>query len=387
MVATRIAQGIAGVMLLLALPAHADLLICNRMSYVVDTALGVEEKGALTTRGWFRVDPGQCRAVIQGTLEAERIFLHARAHAIYGSSPLPQSGHADLCVAQGNFMIAGRAPVPRGGQRPARFTEVKPTESEKGSIVNLAEEAEYTEEQARDAGIQRLLVARRLRRDARSTASAAPRPTRRWCYSCRTTSCRHLGGALRFLRRAAGGRAEGRSHRPLLVQRHVHTVMAAVGTEEKGAVTTRGWYRVEPGKCMRPEINGQPKRAVLLCRGDRRQRQRRSSAATSRWRGAATPCCARATSNSSSPISQLRGQGSDLGRLRCDRARRPRRHGAVQVNRYAVKCNDERRPRRAASAMSRPGCSISTTRSIRITSISGIRWTSASATTSRISST
>ena len=40
--------------------------------------------------------------------------------------------------------------------------------------------------------------------------------------------------------------------------------------------------------------------------------------------------------------------------------------------------------RRAVSAMSRLGCSISITRSIRITSISGSRWMSASAPTSRI---
>ena len=39
-----------------------------------------------------------------------------------------------------------------------------------------------------------------------------------------------------------------------------HAVMAAIGFEEKNAVTTRGWYRVEPGKCVRPEIIGQPKR-------------------------------------------------------------------------------------------------------------------------------
>ena len=42
-------------------PARADLLLCNRMSYVVETAIGLEDKGAVATRGWFRLDPGQCR--------------------------------------------------------------------------------------------------------------------------------------------------------------------------------------------------------------------------------------------------------------------------------------------------------------------------------------
>jgi uncharacterized membrane protein len=40
----------------------------------------------------------------------------------------------------------------------------------------------------------------------------------------------------------------------------MHTVMAALGTEERGSITTRGWYRVDPGKCLRPEIKGQPRR-------------------------------------------------------------------------------------------------------------------------------
>jgi uncharacterized membrane protein len=30
--------------------------------------------------------------------------------------------------------------------------------------------------------------------------------------------------------------------------------MAAVGNEDKGAIVSRGWYRVEPGKCTRPEV-------------------------------------------------------------------------------------------------------------------------------------
>jgi uncharacterized membrane protein len=39
-----------------------------------------------------------------------------------------------------------------------------------------------------------------------------------------------------------------------------NTVMAAVGVEEQGNVVTRGWYRVAPGKCLRPDVNGKPRR-------------------------------------------------------------------------------------------------------------------------------
>ena len=36
--------------------------------------------------------------------------------------------------------------------------------------------------------------------------------------------------------------------------------MAAIGVEDGNAVTTRGWYRVEPGRCLRPDIAGTPKK-------------------------------------------------------------------------------------------------------------------------------
>src|SRR5260221_5138938 len=82
----------------LTLPARADLQICSRMSYGVEAAIAIEDKGAAATRGWFRIDPGQCRTVIQGTPPGETLYLHARALPVYGGSPFPPAGHADICI-------------------------------------------------------------------------------------------------------------------------------------------------------------------------------------------------------------------------------------------------------------------------------------------------
>jgi uncharacterized membrane protein len=38
-----------------------------------------------------------------------------------------------------------------------------------------------------------------------------------------------------------------------------HKIMAAVATDDGKAVTSRGWYRIEPGKCLHPDVTGQPK--------------------------------------------------------------------------------------------------------------------------------
>jgi uncharacterized membrane protein len=241
-------------------PARADLQLCNRMSYVVETAIGIEDKGSSTTRGWFRIDPGQCRNVLQGESQAEGYYLHARTPAVYGASPLPQAGHADLCIAQDNFVITSAQLCTRPGQRLIRFTAVRPSATEQGLTANLAEEAEYTAEQARDAGIQRLLVI--------AGYDAAPIDGVR--------GAKTDAALVRFLQdnklpATAAGRSDifdvliAAAQKPdgagfAWCNETSYAVMAALGIEDKGTVTTRGWYRVAPGTCLRPEVTGQPRR-------------------------------------------------------------------------------------------------------------------------------
>ncbi len=146
------------ILLASSLPALADLKLCNRMSYVVEAAIGIDDKAATATRGWFRIDPAACRIVAQGTLTADRILLNARALGVYGASPIPQNGADTLCVAPDNFVIAAARQC-RAGQTQAAFTEIRPTQGDDGNLVAwLAEDSEYDDEQARLAGIQRLLV-------------------------------------------------------------------------------------------------------------------------------------------------------------------------------------------------------------------------------------
>ncbi len=242
-------------------PARADLQICNRMSYVVETALGIETGGAAATRGWFRIDPGQCRTAIEGEVQVEGVFVHVRALAVYGGSPLPQAGHTDFCVANETFALAQARHCTRPNHRLARFTQVRPAENEKGVLsVYLAEDAEYTDDQARDAGIQRLLVI--------AGYDATPIDGIRGAKTDQAL--------VQFLQDnklglAAAGRPDFFDTLIAVAQRPEgpgfawcndtpHPVLAALGVEERGAVTTRGWYRVEPGKCLRPDVKGKPQR-------------------------------------------------------------------------------------------------------------------------------
>jgi uncharacterized membrane protein len=246
---------------LVATSAQADLKLCNTMSYVVDVALAIVHRGAAASRGWHRLDPGQCRNAMQGTLPAGEIYLHARVPALYGSAPLPQRGDTEFCVGATDFSNASARNC-RGGQRPALFTAVKPSQSEqsdKDFQLTLAEEAGYSQDQARDAGIQRLLAVagydpgpidgvrgdktdnalRQFAQDSNLSVTAAARSD---VFSVLMDAARKPGIGFTWCNETA------------------HTVMAAIGIEDGNAITSRGWYRIEPGRCLRPETSRQAKR-------------------------------------------------------------------------------------------------------------------------------
>ncbi|NVN85540.1 MAG: DUF1036 domain-containing protein [Rhodopseudomonas sp.] len=243
----------------LAAPARADLKLCNRMSYVVEAAIGIDDNATTATRGWFRIDPAQCRVVVQGTLSADRLLLHARSLGVYGASPVPQNGTDRLCIAPGNFVIAAARQC-RGGQTLAPFTEIRPTQSEDGNLAAyLAEAGEYDDEQAKLAAIQRLLVI--------AGYDAAPIDG--------VDGPKTQAALAAFLKGHGLGTeiVQAPNFFELMIDAvqspsptgltwcndTPHKIMAAVATDDGKAVVSRGWYRIDPGKCLHPDVTGQPK--------------------------------------------------------------------------------------------------------------------------------
>jgi uncharacterized membrane protein len=244
----------------LAQPARADLQLCSRMSFVVEAAIAIADNGAAATRGWFRINPGQCRTVIQGPTPGETLYLHARALPVYGGSPLPQAGHADFCVGADTFTLPATQSCNRTGQRTARFTAVKPSETDKGLVAYLAEDAEYTDEQARDAGIQRLLVIAGYDANPIDGIRGEKTDAALVQFIADNRLENTAAGRADFfdLLMAAAQKPNGAGFAWCNETRNV--VMAALGFEDQGNVVTRGWYRVAPGKCLRPDFSGKPRR-------------------------------------------------------------------------------------------------------------------------------
>src|SRR3982075_1175121 len=242
-----------------AVPAYADLKLCNRMSYVVEAAIGIDDKAATATRGWFRIDPAACRVVAQGTLTADRILLNARALGVYGSSPIPQNGSDTLCIAPENFVIAAARQC-RSGQTPAPFTQINPTTADDGNLVAyLAEDSEYDDEQARLAGIQRLLVIAGY--DA-APIDGVDGPKTQGALAAFLKNrglTPDLVQAPNFFTTMINAVQSPSSTGLTWCNDTPHKIMAAVGTDDGKTVISRGWYRIDPGKCLHPDVVGPPR--------------------------------------------------------------------------------------------------------------------------------
>ena len=312
-------------------------------------------------------------------------------------------GHADFCVGADNFVLPRREAATAPASSIARFTAVKPTETEKGLIAYLAEDAEYTDEQARDAGIQRLLVIagydadpidgiRGAKTDAalvqfiadnklENTAAgrsdffdmliaAAQKPDGAGFAWCNETAQRRDGGARR--------RGAGRGRRP------------AAGTGSRPASACAPTSPASRGGSTASARRSAPTAS----------RCKRADARRMAW-GGSTILCTRNVKFELTDHKDCAGSGlTATGFATVELAGSSRDHGAIQVIAvaHALRRGDEtvhssphehaasdQIRARAASARSRPGCSTSTTRSIRTTSISGSRSTIASARSSRIS--
>jgi uncharacterized membrane protein len=232
------------------------------MSYVVEAAIGIDDKGGTATRGWFRIDPAQCRTVAPGAITAERLLLNARALSVYGVSPTPQSGSDMLCVATENFVIAAARSC-RGGQTAVPFTEVKPSSDDSGNAITyLNEDSEYDDEQARLAGIQRLLTIAGY--DATPIDGVDGPKTQ-------AALAKFLGDrglqvdasqASNFFETLLAAAQSPSSSGLTWCNDTPHRVMAAVGVDDGKTVTSRGWYRIEPGKCLHPDMAAQTKRVL-----------------------------------------------------------------------------------------------------------------------------
>ncbi|HTF02117.1 MAG TPA: DUF1036 domain-containing protein, partial [Bradyrhizobium sp.] len=145
-------------------------------------------------------------------------------------------------------------------QSPAPFTQINPTRTDDGNLVAyLAEDSEYDDEQARLAGIQRLLVVAGY--DAapidgvdgpKTQAALAAFLRNRGLTPDTVQAPNFFATMIEAVQSPSSTGLTWCNDTP-------HKVMAAVGTDDGKTVVSRGWYRIDPGKCLHPDVTGQPR--------------------------------------------------------------------------------------------------------------------------------
>lgn len=244
----------------LAAPAAAETRLCNRTSVVTEAAIGVAVDETAATRGWFRLDPGQCRAILQTAEAPGRLFLHTRPLGETPGASLGQPNQRRLCIGEGDFLVPAAQSCRQAGHVMAPFAEVRPTVVEGIGVLFLSEEADYDLPQARRAGIQRLLT--RLGYDP-GPIDGLEGPKTDGAMRAFVTDLNLPADAAalpdifdRLLAALRAGEGPGFAW----CNDSAHRIMAALGTEEGGRMVTRGWFRIEAGACLKPPLEGAPQR-------------------------------------------------------------------------------------------------------------------------------
>jgi uncharacterized membrane protein len=103
-VANGMAGGVAGALLLFAAaPAFADLRICNDTDVLAGVAIGYRAEAGWVTEGWWHVEAGSCKTLIEGALQSRYYYLYAEDAQRGGR----WSGDINMCIADREFKIVG----------------------------------------------------------------------------------------------------------------------------------------------------------------------------------------------------------------------------------------------------------------------------------------
>ena len=86
-----------------ALPAKADLRMCNTTSSRIGVAIGYRNAQGWTTEGWWNISPRGCETLLRGTLAARFYYVHAIDYDKGGE----WTGKSVMCVRNKEFTIRG----------------------------------------------------------------------------------------------------------------------------------------------------------------------------------------------------------------------------------------------------------------------------------------
>ena len=115
--------GLLGAFMLLglaAVPAKADLKLCNNTASRVGVAIGYKDKEGWATEGWWTVEPQKCLPLLKGSLIAKYYYVYAVDYEKGGS----WGGKSMMCIRDKIFTIRGFNSCSERGFSKVGFFEV-----------------------------------------------------------------------------------------------------------------------------------------------------------------------------------------------------------------------------------------------------------------------
>ncbi len=249
---------IAGALIALAgsgltTPAEAAFTFCNRTSYVLASALGVEQKNETVTKGWFILQPGECKVVEQARLEQTTYYSFAYSLPTHQGGTKQFSGSKLLCsgASLATFNIVGQEGCQRRGFAERRYSPVN-TQGNADWTTTFAEPKSYSLEEARIAGVQRLLADIGI--DAGTVDGFLGAKTRqailRFKESHDLGTDLSLPSAL-YQRLIETAQQSSKDAGYSFCNDTGDVVWAAIGFDSDDEVTATGWFRVGPKSCTK----------------------------------------------------------------------------------------------------------------------------------------
>ncbi len=220
--------------------------VCNETSYYVEAAKAWTISSGLAVRGWERIAPGSC-VRFSGIPGGVNQFLYARTTDAYLGGVREWLGRTPACVDTDDFQLEGVADCAAIGLETREFRQLSASERTRAVLV----ESGGFGDRALEAGVQRLLQS--LGYDVRGIDGFAGRRSRVQISAFERDHGTSYGDDYEALIRTLHATALERNSRLGL---HVcneasNPLGVAVAAQRNERWESRGWWRIEPGGCLR----------------------------------------------------------------------------------------------------------------------------------------
>ena len=130
----------------LSTPSHADLRVCNDTDVLAGVAIGYRAETGWITEGWWHIESGSCKTLIEGTLQSRYYYLYAEDAQRGGR----WTGPVNMCLAEREFKIVGFEDCFARGFQRAGFQE-HDTANQSSWMIQLTDPASAASSQSGSA--------------------------------------------------------------------------------------------------------------------------------------------------------------------------------------------------------------------------------------------